>query len=111
VFLEVVLAGCLIGKIVTGILHPKVCLAGLGLFASLTTLPFLVGVRVVADMLSRYAVATCAGRFSDDKSTFRLQCPFAPCGSGTFALWCINVSIRRLVHVFELLKLHVTKHQ
>ena len=40
------------------ILHPKVCFAGLGLFASLTTLPFLVGVRVVADMVSRYAVAT-----------------------------------------------------
>ena len=37
---------------VANILHPKVCFAGLGLFASLTTLPFLVGVRLVADILS-----------------------------------------------------------
>jgi hypothetical protein len=51
-FFEVSLAGALVVDVVTDILHPKVCFAGLGLFASLTTLPFLVGVRVVADMLS-----------------------------------------------------------
>jgi hypothetical protein len=51
-FCESSLAACLIGKVVTDILHPKVCFAGLGLFASLTTLPFLVGVRFVADILS-----------------------------------------------------------
>ena len=92
-FLEGLLADCLTGKMTIDILHPKVCFAGLGLFASLTTLPFLVGVRVVADMvsLSRYAVATWAGRSSDLRSTFTLRSPFAPCESSRFALWCINV--------------------
>jgi hypothetical protein len=52
VFFEAMLAACFTGKMVTDILHPKVCFAGLGLFASLTTLPFLVGVRFVADILS-----------------------------------------------------------
>jgi hypothetical protein len=56
VFFEDLLADCLTGKRIEDILHPKVCFAGLGLFASLTTLPFLVGVRLVADMLSLLAL-------------------------------------------------------
>jgi hypothetical protein len=91
VFFEASLADCLTGKVVKDILHPKVCFAGPGLFASLTTLPFLVGVRVVADMLSRYVVATCGGRSSDGGIPLKLLFPLAPCGSGGFALWCINV--------------------
>ena len=91
-FLEDWLADCLRGERVTDILHPKVCFAGLGLFASLTTLPFLVGVRVVADMVSRYPVATRGGKWSDNRSPLRLSSPSAPCRSGDFALWCINVS-------------------
>jgi hypothetical protein len=56
VFFEDLLADCLTGARIEDILHPKVCFAGLGLFASLTTLPFLVGVRLVADMLSLLAL-------------------------------------------------------
>jgi hypothetical protein len=56
VFFEDSLVDCLTGAMIEDILHPKVCFAGLGLFASLTTLPFLVGVRLVADILSLLAL-------------------------------------------------------
>jgi len=51
VFFQASLANHITGKVFTDILHPKACLAGLGLLASLTTLPFLVGVRLVADIM------------------------------------------------------------